>query len=113
LPGLDQDPRAYQAFDDAGGGFRGNLQGVTKSVDRDKWRASVDDLLENGPHNFGTTGSVASVQLHNAALRSGVCCCWLGGRNPNLVAIRDEAIQQVGQAQCEQIDCLVHRGRAP
>ena len=108
LAGRNEDPGADQSLDDARGGFGRDLQGVAKSVDRDKRRAAVDDLLENGPDDFGTTGSVATVQLHNASLRSGVWWCWLWGGHPNLGAIRNDTIQQIGQAQGKQINCLVH-----
>jgi hypothetical protein len=108
VPGRDQDARADQSFDDACGGFGRDLQGVAKSVDRDKRRAAVDDLLENGPDDFGTTGGVATIQLQNASSRPGVWWCGLRGGRPNLAAIRNDAIQQIGQAQGKQIDGLVH-----
>jgi hypothetical protein len=93
LPGLDQDTRAHQTFDDARGSLGRHLQGVTNSVDRDEGHASVDDLFENGPDHFGTTGGVATVQVHNASLRARVWYCWLGVRHPNFVAVGHDAIQ--------------------
>ena len=70
LPRFGQQSGAHESFDDARGSFGRDLQGSTKSVYRDKRRATVDDFLENGSDDLRTAGRVATIYIHKASLRS-------------------------------------------
>jgi hypothetical protein len=110
---LSEEAGAHQAFDDSRGRFVGNLQGMTKSVYRDKGRAPVDDFFENGSHDLRTADRVATIYFHKASLRSRGWCRRLWDRYSSLVSIGHDSVQQVGEAQGEQINRLVHHVLAP
>jgi hypothetical protein len=61
-----------QTFDNPGCRLRRNLEGVAQAIDRDEWRAAMDDFFEDGPDDLGTPGRVATVQFHKASLPAGV-----------------------------------------
>jgi hypothetical protein len=65
-----QQSGAHEPFHDARGSLGRDLEGSTKSVYRDKRRATVDDFLENGSDDLRTAGRVATIHIHKASLRS-------------------------------------------
>jgi hypothetical protein len=70
LTRFGQQSGAHEPFDDASGSLGRDLEGSTKSVYRDKRRATVDDFLENGSDDLRTAGGVATIHIHKASLRS-------------------------------------------
>ena len=61
LTGFGQESCAHESFDDTRGSLGRHLERGTKSVDRDKGRATVDDFLENGSDDLRTAGRVATI----------------------------------------------------
>ena len=59
--GFDQDAGAHQTFDDASGGFRGNLQGIAQPRDGDQGDAAVDNFFENCPDDFSSASGITTV----------------------------------------------------
>ena len=72
LAGLNEYSGTDQTFDDSGCRLRGKLEGGAQAIDRDEWRAAMDDFFEDGPDDLGTPGRVATVYFHKASLPSGV-----------------------------------------
>lgn len=61
LTGFGQEAGAYKPFDDTRSSLGRHLERAAKSVYRDEGRATVDDLLENGPDDLRPAGGVATI----------------------------------------------------
>jgi len=60
----------------------------------------MDDFFENGPDDLGSATGITTIEFHNASLDSwGYWRRRLGDRHPSLLAIGNDSVQQIGQAQ--------------